>query len=116
MNLLVIFTLMTSFVTAAADESTKFLGVGYNLLTGNPDGGLLSRGGIDPGLLFTRKIFDLSPQHAVQSESRKSCAQTRQTSVFYGGKSYQNKLKRGVSFGGREHCQRVMSKKTNVVS
>ncbi|GFN76799.1 MACPF domain-containing protein 8 [Plakobranchus ocellatus] len=92
--------LVVTPVKAIGDEPTKFLGVGYNLLTGNPDGGLLSRGGIDPGLLYTRKVLDLSSHYAVQSESRRSCAQTRQTSVFYGGKSYQEKLKRGVSFGG----------------
>ncbi|KAK3732206.1 hypothetical protein RRG08_026588 [Elysia crispata] len=93
-------TLTLTLSLTKAEESIKFLGVGYNLLTGNPDGGLLSRGGIDPGLLYTRKILDLSQPYAVQSESRQSCAQTRQTSVFYGGKSYQNKLKRGVSVGG----------------
>ena len=39
-----------------------FVGVSYNLLKGNPEGGDLSTGGVDPGLLLTRKIFKLTWQ------------------------------------------------------
>ena len=41
-------------------KGLQFIGVGYNLLKGNPEGGELSRGGVDPGLLLTRKIFKLT--------------------------------------------------------
>lgn len=35
------------------------IGVGYNLLHGNPDGLHWKSGGEDPGLLLTRQIFTL---------------------------------------------------------
>lgn len=35
------------------------IGVGYNLLYGNPDGLHWKSGGEDPGLLLTRQIFTL---------------------------------------------------------
>lgn len=41
-------------------KGLRFLGVGYNILKGNPDGSKLSLGGVDPGLLSTRKIFKLT--------------------------------------------------------
>ena len=50
-------------LTYAAHNPPKglyFVGVGYNLLKGNPEGGASSIGGIDPGLLSTRKIFQLT--------------------------------------------------------
>ena len=36
-----------------------YLGVGYNIITGNPEGGDLNNGGIDPGPLVTRRIFQV---------------------------------------------------------
>ena len=50
-------------LTYAAHHPPKglyFVAVGYNLLKGNPEGGASSIGGIDPGLLSTRKIFQLT--------------------------------------------------------
>ena len=41
-------------------KGLHFVGVGYNLLKGNPEGGEVSNGGVDPGLLFTRKTFKLT--------------------------------------------------------
>lgn len=40
-------------------KGLQFLGVGYNLLKGNPEGAEISKGGVDPGLFVTRKIFQL---------------------------------------------------------
>ncbi|ESP03389.1 hypothetical protein LOTGIDRAFT_137430, partial [Lottia gigantea] len=80
-------------------NGVKFIGVGYNLLKGNPDGGSDQEGGVDPGLLVLRKIFQLSsgdkPKEIV-FEDRYSCLKIRSTHVFYGAKSYQDKLGVGV--------------------
>lgn len=94
-------------------KGLRFLGVGYNILKGNPDGGKLSLGGVDPGLLSTRKIFKLTwdknktsvdglyrvPDQVVFVH-RSSCAETTSNEVFSGAKSYQNKLKVDVEASG----------------
>jgi hypothetical protein len=51
----------------------NYLGVGYNLLTGNPDGGDGTKGGVDPGLLVTRHIIHLHKNKAVHFEVRLQC-------------------------------------------
>ena len=38
----------------------NFLGVGYNIIDGNPEGGDIYLGGVDPGLLVTRPILKLT--------------------------------------------------------
>lgn len=94
-------------------KGLQFLGVGYNLLEGNPDGGDLSNGGIDPGLLFTRKVFKLSydtnkvsigRQYLIPDQvsfaPRSSCVTTTKKEVFSGSKSYQDKLTVDVSANG----------------
>ncbi|XP_072041238.1 uncharacterized protein [Amphiura filiformis] len=87
-----------------------FLGVGYNILKGNPEGGDIANGGVDPGLLTTRKIFKLTydennmsdggkylvPDEAVFTP-RESCVSKKNQEVFYGTKSYQEKV--GVDVG-----------------
>jgi hypothetical protein len=92
----------------AAPQGVHFVGVGYNLLKGNPDGGMATRGGVDPGLLFTRRIFAMSPGDVppeVVYEPRHSCAKEETLSVFYGTKSYQDKLNVDVSSSGKyAHC------------
>ena len=116
---LILTSLLAYFVTEtnAYQEPPKglqFLGVGYNLLEGNPDGGDLSNGGIDPGLLFTRKVFKLSydtnkvsvgRQYLIPDQvsfaPRSSCVTTTKNEVFSGSKSYQNKLTVDVSANGR---------------
>ena len=40
-------------------KGLNFIGVGYDILRGNPDGDL-SKGGIDPELKITRKILKLT--------------------------------------------------------
>lgn len=94
-------------------KGLRFLGVGYNILKGNPDGSKLSLGGVDPGLLSTRKIFKLTwdknktsvdglyrvPDQVVFVH-RSSCAETTSNEVFSGAKSYQNKLKVDVEASG----------------
>lgn len=104
-------TLGVAVVTHATEDvatakGLKFIGVGYNILKGNPDGGQLSLGGVDPGLLSTRKIFKLTwdtnktsvdglyrvPDEVVFVH-RSSCVNTTTNEVFSGAKSYQDKLK-----------------------
>lgn len=73
----------------------KFIGVGYNLLNGNPEGGETSQAGVDPGLLLTRKIFNLTPgdiPSEIVYEHHQTCASGTSTGIFYGGKKYQEYL------------------------
>ena len=37
-----------------------FVGVGYNILRGNPEEGDKGRGGVDPGILTTRRLFQIT--------------------------------------------------------
>ncbi|KAK6173994.1 hypothetical protein SNE40_017354 [Patella caerulea] len=81
-----------------------FVGIGYNLLTGNPDGG--SGGGVDPGLNTLRQIFQLTtvPSTPIPKEVlyklRLSCLRSQSVDIFYGAKSYQTKLSSGVESSG----------------
>ena len=111
-------TLGVAVVTRATEDvatakGLRFIGVGYNILKGNPDGGELSLGGVDPGLLSTRKIFKLTwdtnktsvdglyrvPDQVVFVH-RSSCVNTTTNKVFSGAKSYQDKLKVDVKASG----------------
>ena len=111
-------TLGVAVVTHATEDvatakGLRFIGVGYNILKGNPDGGELSLGGVDPGLLSTRKIFKLTwdtnktsvdglyrvPDQVVFVH-RSSCVNTTTNKVFSGAKSYQDKLKVDVKASG----------------
>ena len=114
-----LITLGVTVVTHASAHSVatakglRFLGVGYNILKGNPEGGKLSNGGVDPGLLSTRKIFKLTwdtqktsvdgkfrvPDQVVFVH-RSSCVETTTNEVFSGVKSYQDKLKEDVKVSG----------------
>jgi len=116
---LTIFLITLGFATVtnatqnvATAGGLRFLGVGYNILKGNPDGHL-SHGGVDPGLLATRKIFKLTwdtkktsvdgkfhvPDQVVFVH-RSSCVETTAHEVFSGVKSYQDKLKVDVKASG----------------
>ena len=113
-----LLTLNVPNISAYGQEPPKglqFLGVGYNLLKGNPEGGDLSNGGIDPGLLFTRKVLKLSydtnklsvgQQYMVPDQvtfaPRSSSVTTTKKEVFSGSKSYQKKLSVDVSANGKK--------------
>ncbi len=102
----------TSQATSTAKGLT-YLGVGYNVLKGNPEGGELSRGGVDPGLLSARKILRLTwdtdktsvdgkykvPDQVVFAHHT-SCVETTTHKMFSGTKSYQDKLKVDVEASG----------------
>ena len=112
-------TLGVAVVTQASNDVSrakglKFIGVSYNLLKGNPEGGELSRGGVDPGLLLTRKIFKLTfntnktsidgkviVPDQVSFAHRSSCVKATTQDMFSGAKSYQDKLKVDVEAGGK---------------
>lgn len=101
--------------TEAVDtaKGLRFLGVGYNILKGSPDGGELSQGGVDLGLLPARKIFKLTwdtqktsvdrlcrvPDQVVFVH-RSSCVKETRNEVFSGVKSYQDKLNVDVEASG----------------
>ena len=113
-----LITLGVAVVTHATKDvdtakGLRFLGVGYNILRGNPDGSQLSHGGVDPGLLSTRKIFKLTWDRKKTSVDglyrvpdqvvfvhRSSCVKTTSNEVFSGAKSYQDKLKVDVEASG----------------
>ena len=113
-----LITLGVAVVTHATEDvgtakGLRFLGVGYNILKGNPDGGKLSNGGVDPGLLSSRKIFKLTWDKKKTSVDRlyrvpdqvvfvhrSSCVETTTNEVFSGAKSYQDKLKVDVEASG----------------
>ena len=98
-------------VTRAAKNVGKakgldYLGVGYNILNGNPDGSELPGGGVDPGLLSDRKIFKLTwntEKMTVDGKLRipdqvnfahhASCADAVTQNMFTGTKTYQENLK-----------------------
>lgn len=112
----ILIILGVAVVSHAQMDSPKglhFVGVGYNLLEGNPDGGDVSNGGVDPGLLFTRKIFKLTWKtnkvsvdkkyivpDQVSFAPRASCVTTNKKEVFSGSKSYQEKLNVDVDVSG----------------
>ena len=94
-------------------KGLDYIGVGYNLLKGNPEGSL-STGGIDPGLLVTRKIFKLTWKEnkttvggtmkipdQISYVSREACFKITQKNVLSGAKSYQDKLKVDASASGK---------------
>ena len=118
-----LITLGVAVVTHATEDDVhtakglRFLGVGYNILKGNPDGGQLSLGGVDPGLLSTRKIFEQTWDTNKTSNDRlyrvpdqvvfvhhSSCVETTTNEVFSGAKSYQDKLKVDVETKGELGC------------
>ena len=99
--------------SGGAPKGLHFVGVGYNLLKGNPEGDA-TYGGVDPGLLITRKIFQLtwntnkksvdnrfSVPDQVTFAPRLSCVTTYKKDVFSGSKSYQEKLNVDVQVSGK---------------
>ncbi|KAJ7378962.1 hypothetical protein OS493_019661 [Desmophyllum pertusum] len=78
-----------------APKGLHFVGVGYNLLEGNPEGGDLSNGGVS-----------FAP--------RKSCFTTIKKEVFSGSKSYQEKLNLDVEASGFEQMRKETSTYHNV--
>ena len=91
---------------------TRYAGMGYNYLRGNPEGDFM-RGGKDPGLKDTRWILNLTyAQNKGQYNARtvfipdqvefqpsQTCASRSSTRAYSGQKSYQKELQRNIKFG-----------------
>ncbi|XP_021343358.1 uncharacterized protein LOC110443459 [Mizuhopecten yessoensis] len=82
-----------------------FIGAGYDLLKGNPDGGFWDKAGDDPGLKITQKIFYVTqsltgtpPQ--IELEHRDSCFKSHEYNLIYNTKSYQDRLREAVTSSG----------------
>ncbi|XP_061187997.1 uncharacterized protein LOC133196067 [Saccostrea echinata] len=96
------FTMITCFcmtlihyVSGTIPPAALFVGMGYNLLRGNPDGDSHINAGKDPGLLMTRQILKLDPPDSPRELSYHEyslCFPTQYKEVFYNTKSYQTRL------------------------
>jgi len=93
----------------------RYVGIGYNLLKGSPNGDFDNGGGIDPGIYSTREIFELTYNDGkeayfvdatvkvpdqVSFQPTRSCTQVNKSSVYSGAKSYQKELNIGIDAGG----------------
>ena len=98
-------------------SGVNFLGIGYDIIDGNPEGGDLSTGGVDPGLLVTRRIFELSYDENKKSSDnryrvpdevnfmhRSSAYRSSWRTTFYGKSSYASKLSAQVDVSGESTC------------
>ena len=96
-----------------APSGVSFVGIGYNIVEGNPEGDDKKHGGIDHGLLVSRKIFSLTYKtneltgdsryklpDQIAFSSRLSCVEDKETktSIVFGSKS--SKLKADVEASG----------------
>ena len=98
-----------------APSGISFVGIGYNIVEGNPEGDDKKHGGIDHGLLVSRKIFSLTYKtneltgdsrykvpDQIAFSPRLSCVEDKETkaSIVFGSKSHQSKLKADVEASG----------------
>ena len=111
-----LITLGVASVThASMSKGVKFIGVGYNIISGNPEGSEVSHGGVDPGLRSTRQILKLTwakgrtnvdKKYRVPDQvnfvHRSSCYKTTSHEVISGLKSYQDRLKVDVEASGKQ--------------
>ncbi|XP_056000759.1 uncharacterized protein LOC125676191 [Ostrea edulis] len=82
-------------VHGTVPPAALFVGMGYDILKGNPDGDSHMNVGKDPGLLMTRQILKLDPPDSPRELSYHEyslCFPTHYREVFYGTKSYQSRL------------------------
>ena len=93
---------------------TRYVGIGYNLLKGSPDGDFIL-GGADPGVLTTKMVFAFTYQENKESyfsdkvvqvpdqvnfQPLVSCSSRNKASVYSGEKSYQKSLNYGIDAKG----------------
>lgn len=94
---------------------TRYVGNGYNLIRGNPEG-KFNLGGVDPGIKSTREIFthtyakgrqvyyrgrSVQVPDQVSFRASESCAAEHTTRAYTGRKSYMKELQLGVSVSGK---------------
>ncbi|KAL4221820.1 hypothetical protein ACF0H5_020074 [Mactra antiquata] len=91
----------------AVPSAIHSVGVGYNLLYGNPMGSDLRHGGEDPGLLTTRHILHLDTEadtpYEIVYEHHSSCLHSSSEYLVYSPKSFQDHLKEGFTFAGTSY-------------
>ena len=94
--------------------ATRYVGVGYDLVRGSPEGEF-RRGGVDPGIKITRHIFgftytkgkmahyfdkSMKVPDEVVFHSFSSCSATESHSAYSGSSSYRNNLASSVQVRG----------------
>ena len=106
--LLLVVLLFVATKARKRTQAVNYLGVGYNLIDGNPEG-VPSNGNVDPGLKSTHRMLKLTyltgrrthddkimiPDQA-SFTPRLSCSSQVQTSSYHGAKGYQRKLQVSV--------------------
>ncbi|XP_030835264.1 uncharacterized protein LOC575002 [Strongylocentrotus purpuratus] len=95
--------------TKPVPEQVKYVGISYDIIKGNPEGNQKT-GGVDPGLLTTRRVLKLTydngkvtadNEYRVPDEvdfvRRSSSYTSQEKDTFYGTKSYAKKLSHQVN-------------------
>ena len=100
--------LTASTANAKCIKRPEFVGLGYNLFHGNPDGGNI---GIDPGILFHNNVlqidFDEGKTRNIRGNNLcvpdqvdmiplSSCTHRETAQIFVGTQTYQKKLSASV--------------------
>ena len=91
----------------------SFVGSGYNLIKGNPDGEEINNGGVDPGLHPEKRILEFTFKKKLKTDDgkyaipdqisyskRSGCAGRDKTTIVTGTKAYQDNLKVSVTADG----------------
>ncbi|XP_078338770.1 uncharacterized protein LOC111101591 isoform X2 [Crassostrea virginica] len=86
-------------LNARTTSDDLYLGVGYNLIRGNPDGGEWAKLGQDPGLQLTRNVLETSVDGSsyVKRTAYPQCTHMASTALFYDPDSYQDYLLHYIS-------------------
>ncbi|XP_063965620.1 uncharacterized protein LOC129275953 isoform X2 [Lytechinus pictus] len=95
--------------TKPIPEQMKYIGISYDIIRGNPEGDKNS-GGVDPGLMTTRRVLKLTYDEGrlskdneyripdqVDYERRSSSYTSKEKDTYYGTKSYAKKLSHQVA-------------------
>ena len=94
-------------------SGVAFLGIGYNIIEGNPEGGDMATGGVDPGLLVSRPVFVMTYEEGKVTNDKKymipdevkyvlrdSSYTSSSATTFHGTSSYADKLSSQVDVSG----------------
>lgn len=112
--------LMMHGVYRSSASGDRFIGIGYNILEGNPEGGD-SNGGLDPGLLTTHRVIDLTydegntEANEVHYTERSGDLVTSWKTTYYGTSSYAKKLDHYVEVTGEYILQMNITLTTNSI-
>lgn len=102
-------------VSVQTTDVFGFVGIGYNILSGNPEGDF-NIGGLDPGFKLAREIFkrtydegktavyegeEIAIPDQMEYQSAYSCSSVETSYSYIGAKSYQDKLSINVKVKGK---------------